>query len=178
MELAAIIVLGVSILGLIALFFIKHWEEKNARIFMPKFRLAADDRSLEIKSILLWCQKELQKLGPTSLRITRFLLHDLALSLAALSRASERGAHKLADMVSHKHAFQRRETKSEFLKQVSETPIRNLRDMAQPVTQSNVETEESSPIPLVTESLTVTTKKQRNGKKGKNAPQNPLETQP
>ncbi len=122
------IVMGVAILGLVLLFFIKNWEEKHARIFIPGLRLAADDRALELKALLVWCESEFRKLGPTSIRVSRALLHDLALSLAALSRASERGAHRLADMLSHKHRFERKETKNEFLKQVGEIPIRNLRD--------------------------------------------------
>jgi len=129
MELAATIVLGVSLLGIALLFYVKHWEEKNARIFAPGVRIAADGRALELKAFLVLCQNEFRKIGPTSIRIARAMLHDLALSLAALSRASERGAHRLADMVSHKHRFERRETKSEFLKQVSDVPMRNSRDV-------------------------------------------------
>ena len=120
MEWAATIVLGVSVAGLVFLFFIKHWEERNARIFVPAVRLAADERALEFKALLVWCESEFKKLGPTSLRVARVLLHDLALSLAALSRASERQAHRLADLVSHKHRFERRESKNEFLRQVSD----------------------------------------------------------
>ena len=114
------IVLGVSVLGLGLLFYVKHWEERTARIFMPRMRLAADGKALELKALLVWCGAESRKLGPTSMRIGRIMLHDLALALAALSRASERQAHRLADMVSHKHRFERRETKNEFLKQVGE----------------------------------------------------------
>lgn len=127
MILTASIVLGVSVLGLSLLFYVKHWEERQARIFMPDVRLAADQKALELKALLQRGQSEFQKLGPTSLRISRTILHDLALYLAALSRASERQAHRLADMVSHKHRFERRETKSDFLKQVGELQIRSVR---------------------------------------------------
>src|SRR4051812_14982906 len=116
MESPAMIVLGVSILGLAALFYVKHWEEKNARVFAPALRLAADGQALQFKAFLITCEREFRKIGPTSLRIGRAMLHDLALSLAALSRASERQAHRLADIVSHKHRFERRETKNDFLK--------------------------------------------------------------
>lgn len=129
METVAMIVLGVSILGLIFLFCVKNWEEKHARIFWPSARLAADGMALDLKAFLIWAMEECKKLGPTTLRVSRLMLHDLALSLAALSRASERAAHQLADMVSHKHHFERKETKNDFLKQVGEFPIRNLREM-------------------------------------------------
>jgi hypothetical protein len=112
--------MGVAIIGIVSLFYIKHWEEREARVFAPGVRLYCDEKALELKGFLGLCQKQVRKLGPTTLRILRALLHDLALSLAALSRASERQAHRLADMVSHKHRFERRETKSEFLKQVSD----------------------------------------------------------
>lgn len=120
--------LAISVFGIGLLFYIKHWEEKRARVFAPGFRLLADEKALEFKAFLATCEGEFRKLGPTSIRIGRVLLHDLALSLAALSRASERQAHKLADMVSHKHTFQRRETKNDFLKQVSDVQMRNSRD--------------------------------------------------
>src|SRR5437899_3153626 len=117
MEFTPAIFFGVSVLGLAFLFYVKYWEEKNARVFIPGFRLAADGKALEFKAFLVLCQSEFRKLGPTSIHIGRTVLHDLALSLAALSRASERQAHRLADLVSHKHRFERRETKNDFLKQ-------------------------------------------------------------
>ena len=45
------IVLGVSVLGLGLLFYVKHWEERTARIFMPRMRLAADGKALELKAL-------------------------------------------------------------------------------------------------------------------------------
>src|SRR5690242_9087490 len=105
MEIVAMVLLGVSILGIAGLFYVKHWEERNARIFVPALRLRADTYALDLKAFLGHAQYEFKKLGPTSVRVARALLHDLALTLAALSRASERGAHRLADMVSHKHRF-------------------------------------------------------------------------
>lgn len=126
---SAMIVLGVSILGISLLFYIKNWETKNARVFVPGVRVRADEGALQLKAFLIMCQLECRKLGPTSIRISRALLHDLALALAALSRASERQAHRLADIVSHKHAFQRRETKNDFLKHVSDIPMRNSREV-------------------------------------------------
>ena len=132
MEITAMVLLLISIVGLAALFYIKHWEEKNARIFVPALRLAADGQALELKALLMSLRSEFRKIGPTSIRIGRVLLHDLALSLAALSRASERQAHRLADLVSHKHRFERRETKNDFLKQVSDVSLRNSREVSPP----------------------------------------------
>ncbi len=177
------ILLGVSILGIAGLFYVKHWEERNAQIFAPAFRLVADSKALDIKFFLGLTQQEFKKLGPTSVRVARALLHDLALSLAALSRASERGAHQLADMVSHKHRFERRETKNEFLKQVSDVPMRNTREATPPAATEQVPVDEvqiPTPVapPVVAKEIppappTVTpVKKGRNGKHSKKSLEN------
>jgi hypothetical protein len=142
------ILLGASILGLSTLFYVKHWEETRARVFVPNLRLAADEKALEFKALLIQGKEEARKLGPTSIRLSRMLLHDLALSLAALSRASERGAHRLADMVSHKHAFQRRETQNEFLKQVSDVSMRNSRDVVATVVAPDVTVQDEVVVPV------------------------------
>lgn len=120
MILFATILLGVSVAGLTLLFVVKYWEEKRSRVFVPMLRLSADREAIELKRLLDRGEDEFYKLGPTTIRLARLLLHDLALALARLSRASERQAHRLADMVSHKHRFERRESTNEFLKQVSE----------------------------------------------------------
>jgi len=52
-------------------------------------------------------------------------VREAALGLAASARYLERQAHRLADLVSHKRGFERRETKSEFLKQVTDFKASN-----------------------------------------------------
>jgi CRISPR/Cas system-associated protein Csm6 len=146
---SAMMVLGGSILGISLLFYVKHWETKNARVFVPGVRILVDEGALLLKAFLLKCQQECRKLGPTSIRIGRAILHDLALALAALSRASERQAHRLADMVSHKHAFQRRETKNDFLKHVGDIPMRNSRDVG--VVETTKRKKRSKDAPLENE---------------------------
>ena len=110
----------ISLVGIVALFTLKYLEVERGNVFVSTVREAADLRTVAFKGFLEWCQAEFKKLGPTSIRLARILLHDLALALARLSRASERQAHKLADLVSHKHRFVQRESTNEFLKQVSE----------------------------------------------------------
>ena len=120
MELFATVIFSISVIGIIGLFALKYWEEKHGRVLAPQLRAHADTQALELKDLLLKIKVEARKLGPTSIRVARLALHELALSLAALSRASERQAHRLADLVSHKRGFVPRESKNEFLKQVSE----------------------------------------------------------
>ncbi len=119
LDVLGITFVAISILGIVLLFLIKSWEEKHGRILAPALKFSADKKAIEFKQVLLMTQVQIGKLGPTSMRVARIILHDLALSLASLSRASERQAHRLADLVSHKHRFERRESKNRFLKQVS-----------------------------------------------------------
>ena len=47
-------------------------------------------------------------------------LHFAALEFAHLARQASRQAHRLADFVSHKRNFERKETRSEFLRKMTE----------------------------------------------------------
>ncbi|OHA12060.1 MAG: hypothetical protein A3J10_01350 [Candidatus Sungbacteria bacterium RIFCSPLOWO2_02_FULL_54_10] len=74
-----------------------------------------------MKQTLIALQADLAKLPPELLHLSRVLLHDIVLGTAATLRFLERKAHELADLVSHKHHFERRAPRSEFLKKVSES---------------------------------------------------------
>ncbi len=106
--------------GITALFALKSWEVRNGRVFAPAIRMKMDRHALQAKELLVAARVDLAKLPPAVLRLGRFLLREIALGLAILARLSERKLHKLADFVSHKHRFEKRETRSEFLKRVSE----------------------------------------------------------
>ncbi|MDP3646091.1 MAG: hypothetical protein Q8R25_03315 [bacterium] len=121
-------VLLVSLLGIVLLFSFKYRESKTGRVLFPTLRDRADVRAIELKSLLLWSRTELEKLPPFMVLLSRNLIHETALFLASLARRGEEQAHRLADIVSHKHHFERRATRSEFLRQVSEHPMRNRND--------------------------------------------------
>lgn len=110
----------VALLGIVALFAVKFWEVSREEVIAPKLRGRADDRALKIKERLLNSRHEISKLPPFLMYLGRMTLHESALMLAALGRILEREAHRLADLASHKHKFERKETKSEFLKQVTD----------------------------------------------------------
>jgi hypothetical protein len=120
MELFAGIVFVISLIGIVCLFGLKYWEEKHATVLVPKMRLWSDDKADEFKQFIAWSRAEAGSLTPRALRFARWCIHELALGFASLARASEREAHRLADLVSHKHRFERRESTNEFLKQVSD----------------------------------------------------------
>ena len=115
-----IVVFVLALLGIGALFALKRWEMKHEQILFPVVRMRFDEQVLRLKELLGAARVDLAKVPPQTLRIGRILLHEAALGLAVLARFAERQAHRLADVVSYKHRFEKRETRSEFLKKVSE----------------------------------------------------------
>ena len=109
-----------SLLAMAALFALKYREAQGGFLVAPRARAWADYEALVLKELMTRSHFEFAKVVPALLFLFRYGIHELALGVAALARFLERQAHKLADMVSHKHRFERRESKSEFLKKVSE----------------------------------------------------------
>lgn len=116
----AAIAFFVALCGIVALFGLKYWELKKGSVLFPAMRTRADGQAIHLKELMLAARADLSNLPDLSLRLGRILLHRLALLLASLARIGERQAHRLADMVSYKHRFEKRETRSEFLRKVSE----------------------------------------------------------
>jgi hypothetical protein len=73
-----------------------------------------------VKAVLATGESYLEELPFFLGALTRYMVHIGALSFARLARASAKRAHQLADLVSHKRGFERRATKSQFLREVSE----------------------------------------------------------
>ncbi|MCE9541433.1 hypothetical protein K8R03_02640 [Candidatus Kaiserbacteria bacterium] len=116
----AILIFALSLLSIILLFSLKAWEVRTSKVFAPTLREHADTRALELKSWISWSQGELKKLPSEMVFLTRTIVHDAALGAAFIARTVERQSHRLADLVSHKRGFERRETQSDFLKNVSD----------------------------------------------------------
>jgi hypothetical protein len=116
----AVIVFIGSLAAILGLFGIKYRELRTERVFAPAMRIKADEQALRFKGALARGRRELAKLPPTLLHLSRIAVHEAALGIAYGARAAEQGAHRLADMVSHKHRFEKREPRSEFLKQMNE----------------------------------------------------------
>jgi hypothetical protein len=117
---AAASVFFASLTGLSLLFGLKAVESKRGNIFLPRVRSAADDVALSLKSLLSELRIMLSKLPPACVFLSRVALHKLALGSAQLARLAEAQSHKVADLVSHKRNFEKREPRSDFLKQVGE----------------------------------------------------------
>ena len=109
-----------SLSGIAGLFALKVWETRRGRIVAPALREKSDMLAFRLKELLLALLADMEKLPPEVLHFLRIIIHEIALLAAALLRFLASQAHRLADFVSHKHAFQRRPPRSEFLKKVLE----------------------------------------------------------
>lgn len=110
----------VSLAGIIGLFVFKLWEERRERAVLPRFRLALDAIAYRCKELANAGEAWLSRAPSSAAALVLSALASSAVGFAHLARAASEAAHKLADFVSHKRNFTRRETKSEFLKKVTE----------------------------------------------------------
>jgi len=120
MILFATILFLLSLLGVVALFALKHWEARAGRVLAPSVERYLDMRALQGKELLIALQADLEKLPPELVHFARVGIRIVALETARFARFLEAQAHRLADLVSHKHRFERRAPRSEFLKKVIE----------------------------------------------------------
>jgi hypothetical protein len=109
-----------SLLGIGALFHVKYLETRGIQVVHPAFHARFDAWALRLKDYLHGVRARSGSWPFVALGLIRTVVHVCALGLARLARMTERGAHRVADFVSHKRGFDRRETRSEFLKQVTE----------------------------------------------------------
>lgn len=121
MVIFSIIAFVVSFLSIVALFTLKYIEEKRGTVLaFSELRDSADAHARTLKQLLVYGVGRFAEVSPRLFTLTRTGAHTFLLSTAYVARTVEGGAHRLADFVSHKHGFERRETKSEFLKKVGE----------------------------------------------------------
>lgn len=120
MAVAAGTLFFLSLAGIVALFQLKYLEESGRYALPASLKAALDRGALRMKALLWETQAEWNTLPRRALFMLRTFLHLAALALARSARFTERQAHRLADLVSHKRGFEKRETRSEFLRQVTE----------------------------------------------------------
>lgn len=123
MMLAASMLFLLSLGGIIALFALKYREAERDLVYAAEARRRLDERARHLKQAVLRFGAEAEKIPPRAVALSHFLIRDLALLTARAGEALERRAYRLADMVSHKHRFERRETRSDFLKQMNEAKV-------------------------------------------------------
>lgn len=115
----AVALFFVSLIGIVSLFVLKRWEMLHGVVVMPQWRESADQHARILKSRLVSLEGEVSTWWPKTLLIMRYFIHLSALAIARGLRKAEMWMHALADRVSHKHQFERRETRSRFLKEVT-----------------------------------------------------------
>ena len=120
MTLIAVIVFLGSLIGIATLFAFKYREERAGLTFAPALKEFGDIRALDFKAFLMRYRAQLATWPPRTLIFLRSGIRSGALSFASFARILEKQSHHLADLVSHKHGFERRQTRSMFLQQVSE----------------------------------------------------------
>lgn len=113
------IVFGVSLALIVTLFILKRIEVSREARFAENLRTSADHGALQVKAMLVITEGYIEKIPFFLGALTRYSVHVGALSFARVARGLEEQAHRVADLVSHKHRFERRETKSKYLKEVS-----------------------------------------------------------
>ncbi len=116
----AAIVFFASLILIVALFTIRYFEEKRGARFGARSRVLADNAALNFKDVLVHTREQMEKLPPEVAHVSMGAVHSGALYAASIARSFEDQAHRFADFVSSKRNFERRETKSEFLKGVSD----------------------------------------------------------
>jgi len=119
MATTAMVAFWFSLTGLGALFALKAWEEKSGRVFALASRKRADKQALVVRTWGLKVAYAIEHLPSISVLFVRWLIHLFAVGVARFARAAERGAQYVADFVSHQRHFERRESNSEFLKEVT-----------------------------------------------------------
>ena len=102
------------------LFALKVREIETGRRLAPRLREMADREALHLKDLLFAVQVDLKKLSPLLVHWGHVVLHFMAIEFARAARAAPPSAHSFADFVSQKRNFRIRQTRSEFLRKVSE----------------------------------------------------------
>jgi hypothetical protein len=115
------IVFFFSLVAICALFALKNWEEKRGRVLAPRVRAVLDARAVRLGELLEAGQKDLENLPSALAHVSRLALHLGAVGFGHIAHWIGERSHRLADMVSYKHRFERRALRSEFLKKVTET---------------------------------------------------------
>ncbi len=129
----AISVFGASLVGIIFLLGLKAWEMRRERIVAPRLRARLDAGALVLKSQIEKGEAFLGELPSLASFVAMKTLAGGSVYLARLARRMSESAYRLADFISHKHNFERRETRSEFLKTMIEHKNGLANSLSQPI---------------------------------------------
>ena len=95
-----------AFLGICALFALKRWEEsKGEQVVAPALRARLDASAMQLKDLIEAGQKDLEKLLPAIVHLSRLSLHLAAVGFGHLAHWVGEQSHRLADLVSYKNRF-------------------------------------------------------------------------
>ncbi len=109
-----------SVIGIGAMFVIKHREIVGECELIPVVRARLDARAHQARELARAATSDLKRLPPECMHVFRISVHAVALWMARVARTVESSAHRLADRASYKHRFERRAPRSEFLQKIIE----------------------------------------------------------
>lgn len=119
MDLIYTVSLIIALSGISLLLSLVYVEKKSGKLFLPKLRNLLDRYAVDLNNFGTRVIYVIEHAPSFIVQFGYFLVHIFAVFVALASRASESKARKLVDFVSHKQSFKRRETRSQFLKDVS-----------------------------------------------------------
>lgn len=109
-----------ALVALVLLFVVAYAEERRGALFLSRAQGALDLWALGVERRLAHAGRVLDHWPTYVAQVGYYSVHVTAVLVALLARAAEKRAHRVADFVSLKRSFIRRETKSDFLKAVQE----------------------------------------------------------
>ena len=118
--LLVLIVFFLSLVGIITLFVLKHVEATSGRMIAARLRTKSDDAAVRLRELIHALEADLAKVPSTATGLLRAIVQRLALGAARGARTFETQSHRLADLVSYKHRFERPAPRSEFLNKIAE----------------------------------------------------------
>jgi|SRR5580698_7743683 hypothetical protein len=110
----------ITLIAILSLFGLKEWELRSGRVLAPRARVWADGEAIHLKELMQAGRKDMEKIPPLLLYLIEQSLRGFADGATHFAHWLGIQAHNLADSVSHKRNFQRRQTRSEFLRKVAE----------------------------------------------------------
>lgn len=125
----ALVVFAGSLTGIVVLFALKAWEAKRGHRFVPGAREHLDAGALALKKKVNEGEAFLSRLPLIGSFFAYKFLETLTVLFARMARGASDAAHRLADFISHKHNFERKELRSTFIK----TMIEHKNGLAQPL---------------------------------------------
>ncbi len=129
----AISIFGVSLFGIVFLLAMKAWEMRREHVVAPRLRARLDAGAIFIKSQIEKGEAFLAELPSLASFVAMKTLAGGSVQVARLARRMSESAYRLADFISHKHNFERRETQSEFLKTMIEHKNNLASGLSQPI---------------------------------------------